>query len=107
MALLFRLRALTVKIVAYINIHTICVRSQRMRCRFGHLVSVPRSLPLSCLVRNTFLAFAAVALFPLTSVAQLPVQGDANVNTAHASTNYGYLSNLYVGNGSTAYLLFD
>ncbi|HMH16476.1 MAG TPA: DNRLRE domain-containing protein [Edaphobacter sp.] len=39
--------------------------------------------------------------------ADMPLTSDAHVNTAHASTNYGSLSNLYVGNGNTAYLQFD
>src|ERR1700685_3759338 len=39
--------------------------------------------------------------------ADMPLTGDAHVNTAHASTNYGSLSNLYVGNGNTAFLQFD
>jgi hypothetical protein len=35
------------------------------------------------------------------------VAGDAYVNSAHPSTNYGNLSNLYVGNGGTALIQFD
>ena len=35
------------------------------------------------------------------------VAGDAYVNSAHPSTNYGGLSNLYVGNGGTALIQFD
>ena len=35
------------------------------------------------------------------------VTGDAYVNSAHPSTNYGNLSNLYVGNGGTALIQFD
>jgi hypothetical protein len=35
------------------------------------------------------------------------VTGDASVNLAYPSTNYGSLSNLYVGNGSTALIQFD
>lgn len=35
------------------------------------------------------------------------VAGDASVNSAFPSTNYGSLSNLYVGNGSTALIQFD
>ena len=33
--------------------------------------------------------------------------GDASVNSAHPTTNYGALSNLYVGNGTTSLLQFD
>jgi len=36
-----------------------------------------------------------------------PLQADAYVNSAHPSTNYGNLSNLYVGNGGTALIQFD
>jgi hypothetical protein len=35
------------------------------------------------------------------------VAGDAYVNSAYPTTNYGYLSNLYVGNGGTALIQFD
>ncbi|MGA3049799.1 MAG: DNRLRE domain-containing protein [Terracidiphilus sp.] len=35
------------------------------------------------------------------------VVGDAYVNSAHPTTNYGALSNLYVGNGGTALIQFD
>ena len=41
------------------------------------------------------------------SALEVPLSGDAHVNTAHASINYGTLSNLYVGNGNTAFLQFD
>jgi hypothetical protein len=39
--------------------------------------------------------------------ADMPLLSDAHVNTAHALTHYGSLSNLYVGNGNTAFLKFD
>ena len=35
------------------------------------------------------------------------LSGDASVNAAHGSLNYGSLSNLYVGNGNTTFLQFD
>jgi hypothetical protein len=35
------------------------------------------------------------------------LSGDASVNSAHPGVNYGALSNLYVGNGNTAFLQFD
>ena len=41
------------------------------------------------------------------SALDVTLSGDASVNSAHASVNYGALSNLYVGNGSTAFLQFD
>jgi len=34
------------------------------------------------------------------------LSGDASVNAAHRSSNYGALSNLYVGNGNTTFLQF-
>jgi hypothetical protein len=39
--------------------------------------------------------------------AELPVAADAHVSSAHTTTNYGYLSNLYVGNGNTAFIQFS
>lgn len=53
-----------------------------------------------CLVLLLFTSHEAFAL-------DVPLSGDASVNSAHASVNYGALSNLYVGNGSTAFLQFD
>ena len=41
------------------------------------------------------------------SALNVTLSGDAHVNSAHASINYGTLSNLYVGSGSTAFLQFD
>ncbi len=41
------------------------------------------------------------------SAQDVTLSGDASVNSAHASVNYGALSNLYVGNGNTAFLQFD
>ena len=41
------------------------------------------------------------------SALNVTLTGDAHVNSAHASINYGTLSNLYVGNGSTTFLQFD
>jgi hypothetical protein len=38
---------------------------------------------------------------------QVALVGDASVSTARPSTNFGTLSNLYVGNGNTAFLQFD
>jgi hypothetical protein len=35
------------------------------------------------------------------------VAGDAHVNSASPATNYGYLSNLNVGNGYTTLIQFD
>lgn len=41
------------------------------------------------------------------SALDVTLSGDAHVSTAHAAINYGTLSNLYVGNGNTAFLQFD
>src|SRR6185312_17405704 len=40
------------------------------------------------------------------SALDVTLSADASVNSAHA-TNYGGLSNLYVGNGNTTFLKFD
>lgn len=44
---------------------------------------------------------------PQASALDVTLSSDASVNSAHASVNYGALSNLYVGNGNTAFLQFD
>jgi hypothetical protein len=49
-------------------------------------------------------AFAVTATASATQVALI---GDASVSTSLPTTNFGSLSNLYVGNGSTAFLQFD
>jgi hypothetical protein len=51
----------------------------------------------------------SVFLFNVTGVFALDaiLSGDASVNAAHGSLNYGALSNLYVGNGNTTFLQFD
>ena len=41
------------------------------------------------------------------SALDVTLSGDASVNSAHASVNYGALSNLYAGNGNTSFLQFD
>ena len=41
------------------------------------------------------------------SASDVTLSSDASVNSAHASVNYGALSNLYVGNGNTTFLQFD
>jgi hypothetical protein len=47
--------------------------------------------------------FNLSAAFALDAV----LRSDASVNAAHASSNYGALSNLYVGNGNATFLQFD
>jgi Collagen triple helix repeat (20 copies) len=41
------------------------------------------------------------------SAAEATLSGDASVNSAHPSINYGTLSNLYVASGNTAFLQFN
>jgi hypothetical protein len=41
------------------------------------------------------------------SAVEATLNGDASVNSAHPSINYGTLSNLYVASGNTAFLQFD
>ncbi|GGG83898.1 DNRLRE domain-containing protein [Edaphobacter dinghuensis] len=41
------------------------------------------------------------------SALDVTLSGDASVNSAHPGSKYGALSNLYVGNGNTAFLQFD
>ena len=41
------------------------------------------------------------------SATNLPVAADAHVNSSRPTTNFGYMSNLYVGNGSTTLLQFN
>jgi len=45
--------------------------------------------------------------FHEASAADATLSGDASVNSAHPSVNYGALSNLYVASGNTAFLQFD
>jgi Collagen triple helix repeat (20 copies) len=47
--------------------------------------------------------FSVSGAFALDAI----LRADASVNAAHASSNYGALSNLYVGNGNTTFLQFD
>jgi hypothetical protein len=49
----------------------------------------------------------AVAFTAAAHATQVALVGDASVSTARPSTNFGALSNLYVGNGNTALLQFD
>jgi hypothetical protein len=53
------------------------------------------------------LVLAALAFTAAAHATQVALVGDASVNTARPSTNFGALSNLYVGNGNTALLQFD
>jgi len=50
---------------------------------------------------------ATLAFTTAANAAQVTLTGDASVSTARPSTNFGTLSNLYVGNGNSAFLQFD
>ena len=55
-------------------------------------------------------AVAMVAMVMGAGVAQATdatLTGDAHVNQAHPTTNYGGMSNVYVGNGATGFFQFD
>ena len=52
--------------------------------------------------------FLSVVAFGIdANAAQVALIGDASVSAARPSTNFGALSNLYVGSGSSAFLQFD
>ena len=53
------------------------------------------------------LVLATLASSTIANAAQVALIGDASVSTVRPSTNFGTLANLYVGNGSSAYLQFD
>jgi hypothetical protein len=63
-------------------------------------------------MKPTSLNLAVAVLFGLAATQAVHatdalLTGDASVNSAHPTTNYGALSNLYVGNGTTSLLQFD
>ena len=43
----------------------------------------------------------------VASATQATLTGDSFLSTSHPSSNFGWLSNLYVGNGNTSLLQFD
>jgi hypothetical protein len=55
-----------------------------------------------CLCGSVFF-FNLSGAFALDAI----LKSDASVNAAHGSSNYGALSNLYVGNRNTTFLQFD
>ena len=61
--------------------------------------------------RIKWVAAAAVAFLALAPyqahATQAPVVGDSYVNSAYPTTNYGALTNLYVGGGGTTFIQFD
>lgn len=72
-------------------------------------VSTPQELLLSNRVfrRLASISLAILASTAAANAAQVALIGDASVSTARPSTNFGALSNLYIGNGNTAFLQFD
>ncbi|WP_158789026.1 DNRLRE domain-containing protein [Granulicella sp. L46] len=56
------------------------------------------------LLSLVLIALGATATLHATQAALI---ADASVSSARSSTNFGGLSNLYIGNGSTAFLRFD
>ena len=58
-------------------------------------------------IRLLSLVLIAVGATATLRAAQVALIADASVNSARSSTNFGGLSNLYTGNGSTTLLRFD
>jgi Collagen triple helix repeat (20 copies) len=58
-------------------------------------------------VRLLSLVLATLPFSLAANAAQVTLTGDASVSTARPSTNFGTLSNLYVGNGNSAFLQFN
>jgi hypothetical protein len=58
-------------------------------------------------LRVLSLVFATLASASFANAAQVTLVGDVSVSTARPSTNFGTLSDLYVGNGNTAFLQFN
>jgi hypothetical protein len=53
------------------------------------------------------LCLAAIVTLPSAHATDVALTGDAHVSSGRTTTNFGTLSNLYVGNGNTALLQFD
>jgi hypothetical protein len=51
--------------------------------------------------------FLALLAAPAARATDLPVAADAHVSSARTTTNFGYVSNLYVGNGYTTFVQFN
>src|SRR5260370_15279136 len=71
-------------------------------CNLQGESTLKRSRLRLCLCISAFF-FNRSGAFALDAI----LRADASVNTAHASSNYGSLSNLYVGNGHCTFLQFD
>lgn len=57
--------------------------------------------------RGIFYGLLMMLLAGAAGASDLTLTGDAHVNSARADTNYGGITNLYVGNGNTSLLMFD
>ncbi len=59
-------------------------------------------------VSRLFAAILAIGFaVPCAYGTEIPVSADAHVNATRATTNFGSISNLYIGNGNTTLLQFD
>jgi hypothetical protein len=58
-------------------------------------------------IRLFSIVLTTLAVTAAAHATQVALVGDASVSTARPTTNFGTLSNLYVGNGNTAFLQFD
>jgi hypothetical protein len=59
------------------------------------------------IARLLTIALAAFSTGSAAHATEVALTGDAAVNPTRATTNFGTLANLYVGNGSTAFIQFD
>ena len=58
-------------------------------------------------IRFAATCFALLIAVATASATDLPLVGDAHVNSTRTTTNYGTSSNLYVGGGNTSFVQFD
>jgi hypothetical protein len=70
----------------------------------GELRAMKRILRLRSVI---LVLFAFASILRCAHATDSAVSADASVNAAHPTTNFGALSNLYVGNGNTALVQFD
>ncbi|HZL26672.1 MAG TPA: DNRLRE domain-containing protein, partial [Acidobacteriaceae bacterium] len=61
----------------------------------------------SSIARLLAFSLTGILAFSVAHATAVPLVGDAHVNTARSTTNFGTLANLYVGNGNSAFLQFD
>jgi hypothetical protein len=57
--------------------------------------------------RSIFYGLLLLLLVGAAGASDLTLSGDAHVNSARPDTNYGGITNLYIGNGNTSLLMFD